>query len=219
MEKELAAFRKFHTHEAAVELQDLLIRNGIEASVSDAENGFEKLYLGSGTPLLYEVQISPVHFKKAEEILTAAEAEEVEMTDRSYYLYDYSDEALFEIIEKYDEWSSFDFQLAQKILREHGHYISAATIAGMRHKRLDTLAKPERISDISIVLAYVSTALGGILGLFFGYIIMTATKTLPDGNKVYTYTSSDRAHGKVIFYIGLAIVPITLLSIIIKRYY
>lgn len=219
MEKEITAFRKFPVREAAEELQDLLSKSGIEASLSDPENGFKQLYLGSASQSFYEVQLLPKDFEKAEQILTEHEATEVALADRNYYLYDYSDDELLEIIHKYDEWSPFDFQLAQKILRDRGHTMDAATIASIKHQRLDTLAKPERVSDVWVLLAYISSLLGGILGVFFGYTIMTATKTLPDGNKVYTYTSTDRTHGKIIFYIGLVIAPVTLLSIIIKRYY
>ena len=42
--------------------------------------------------------------------------------------------------------------------------------------------------------------LGGIIGIIIGYFLWTSTKTLPNGNKAYAYSSGDRARGKTLFF-------------------
>lgn len=219
MENELTSFRQFPTREAAAELQELLLQHGIEASLSGEENEFERLYFGSMTKSFYEVQIAASDFPKANQIVADAEKRAIEMIGKDYYLYEYSDKELWEIIEKYDEWSAFDFHLAQRILKERGHTVDATVIESMRYKRLDTLVQPEKVAPVWLAAAYIAAFMGGVLGVLFGYTIMTATKTLPDGNKVYTYTSKDRAHGKTIFYIGLIVLPISILTVIIRGFW
>ena len=218
MENETSSFRKLPTREAAEALQELLLQNGIEAYVSDDENEFERLYLGSLTKSFYEVQIAPADFPKANQVVAEAELDEVASVDKSYYLYDYPNQELLEVIEKYDEWSAFDVEVAKKILGERGTPMDENALSSMKYKRLDELAQPEKVGTGWLAAGYIAAFTGGILGLIFGYTIMKATKVLPDGNKVYTYTSKDRAHGKTIFYIGLIILPLALIGVMMRSY-
>lgn len=215
---ELTSFRQFPSRTQAIQVKNLLIQNGIHASLSDDENGFEKIYFGSGTKHFHEVQIANRDFEKAEQILAAGIAEEVDSTDTDYYLFDYSDKELLEILEKYDEWSNFDYLLAQKILKQRGKEVDVKTLSSLKYKRLDILAQPESVGTSYLTVAYISAFSGGVLGIVFGYVIMNATKTLPDGNKVFSYTSKDRAHGKTVFYIGCIIASIAVIAGIMRGY-
>lgn len=61
-----------------------------------------------------------------------------------------------------------------------------------------------------IIFGYINAALGGVIGLFLGWHIWKSTKTLPDGRSVYMFSQKDRAHGQIIFYVGLIVFPIAL---------
>lgn len=55
-----------------------------------------------------------------------------------------------------------------------------------------------------------------VLGILIGYSLWTSKKTLPNGQIVHSYSEQDRGHGKNIFYIGLIILPFSILLKIIN---
>ncbi|WP_236262991.1 hypothetical protein [Aggregatimonas sangjinii] len=80
----------------------------------------------------------------------------------------------------------------------------------LKKERIKQLAKPEENQKAWIFCGYVFAIFGGFLGLIIGYFLWTAEKTLPDGNKVYSYSEKDRKHGKTIFFISVIIFPTAL---------
>ena len=118
---------------------------------------------------------------------------------------------LYDILLKSDEWNKFDYSLAQKILRDRGKNIDKELLDSLKKQRLEDLAKPDENQKPWIIAGYVFALLGGFLGLIIGYFLWTSKKTLPNGQKVYSYSSNDRKHGKYIFYIALIIFPSALL--------
>ncbi len=105
----------------------------------------------------------------------------------------------------------FDYTLAQKILKQRGKSIDKELLNSLKNERLKDLAKPKENQKPWIIAGYIFSLLGGFLGLIIGYSLWTSKKTLPNRQKVYSYSTNDRKHGKYIFYIGLVIAPIVLL--------
>ena len=54
-----------------------------------------------------------------------------------------------------------------------------------------------------IAFGYLCAFGGGAIGVFTGWHLMTLKKTLPDGRKVYVYSSNTRKHGQRILLIGI----------------
>jgi hypothetical protein len=107
------------------------------------------------------------------------------------------------VLEKADEWSPFDVSLAQKILTDRGKPVSDAELKSIHNQRIEELKAPEPSQKTWIIIGYVAAFLGGVLGLFIGWHLFNHKKTLPNGEKVYGHTESDRKQGKIIFYISL----------------
>ena len=126
----------------------------------------------------------------------------METVDKDHYLFGFTDEELFEIISKPDEWNEFDFQLAKKILRERGKEINQDTINLLKKQRLNDLAKPEEGQRNWIYAGYIFALLGGLIGVFIGWHLSTYRKTLPNGQQVYGYKQEDRKHGRRIWIKG-----------------
>ncbi len=74
----------------------------------------------------------------------------------------------------------------------------------LNKSRLQELAQPEEKQTANLWLGYLFALLGGVVGLFMGWHLATAKKTLPNGERVYVYRERDRQHGKWI--LGLSIV-------------
>lgn len=217
MKEQFSIFRKFSNLEQATELRDLLLKNSIQSELADNVAPVDVTFSGSTIQNEIELRIRPSDFKKAEEVLEKEAENLINEIDSDYYLFDFTDEELYDILLKSDEWNSFDYTLAQKILAERGKPIDKDLLDSLKKQRLQDLSKPEGNQKPWIIAGYVFTFLGGFLGLVVGYFLWTAKKTLPNGQRVYSYSENDRKHGKYIFYISLIIAPSVLLLRAIAR--
>ncbi|MBV7267979.1 DUF2007 domain-containing protein [Winogradskyella luteola] len=218
MTENYSIFKKFPTLEQANELKELLKENGIESVLADNIPPVDVTFSGNTLQNEFEVRIKQSDFEKAEEILEKNAENLIDQIDKDYYLFEFTDEELFEILLKSDEWNAFDYTLAQKILKQRGKSVDKELLNSLKNERLRDLAKPEENQKSWIIAGYIFSLLGGFLGLIIGYFLWTSKKTLPNGQKAYSYSANDRKHGKHIFYIGLIIAPTALLLKVIGQF-
>jgi hypothetical protein len=212
MNEQFSIFKTFSNIEQANELKNILNENGIETIMEDNSPPVDVTFTGGGElNIKTEIRIKQSEFKKAEEILEKIAKESLNDIDPEYYLFDFTNEELYDILLKSDEWNKFDFILSQKILKDRGKNIDTELIESLKKQRLEELAKPDGNQKPWIIAGYFFAFLGGFLGLIIGYSLWTSKKTLPNGQKVYSYSTSDRKQGKYIFYIAIIIFPSALL--------
>ncbi|MFA9186961.1 hypothetical protein AAGV33_04390 [Flavobacterium sp. FBOR7N2.3] len=198
-------FRSFSTLTQAQELEVLLNENNIDTVLGDNIAPVDVMFSGSTLHNQYEVKISPFNFEKAESILEKEAVNALEDIDEDYYLFSFTDEELYEILMKSDEWNAFDYKLSQKILINRGRKVDDEMLIFLKNERLKILAKPEENQKSWIIAGYLFSILGGGIGIFIGYSLWTSKKTLPNGERIYSYKEEDRKNGKNIFIIGLII--------------
>lgn len=105
---------------------------------------------------------------------------------RSIIYSSFSNEELFEILEKSDEWSKFDYVLAQKLLKERGQDINENMLESLKRQRIRELAKPEENQKGWINAGYIFAVLGGLLGILFGWHLNT--HALPLNHYMHYFT-------------------------------
>lgn len=154
-------------------------------------------------PPEYIVKVQPARFSEVNELLHELAAGEVLLVAEDHYLFGFKDEELFDILASPDEWSAFDYQLARRILKQRGIDVDARLLDLLKKSRLHELAQPEAKQTANLWLGYLFALLGGIVGLFMGWHLATAKKTLPNGERVYVFRTRDRQHGKWIIVLGL----------------
>jgi hypothetical protein len=203
MSTDFAVFKKFSNLEQAQELAATLKQNGIENKLVNNSPQMDITF--SGNTLQNEAQLLLLQsdFAKANEVLRTEAEKVIEQMDKDYYLFDFTNEELYEIIMKPDEWGAFDYTLAQKLLKDRGLTVDEELINTLRKQRVSDLAKPEEGQQPMVLVGYLLALLGGLLGLLVGWFLWTYTKTLPDGQKVHAYSESDQKHGRNIFFLGL----------------
>lgn len=200
---QFVTFQKFNLKEDAVELASLLRENGIEYRIEDSSSGLDSNFGNTELTKDYLIKLQKEDFEKADALLLQVSSNLVETIDKDHYLYDFTNEELKEIIIKKDEWSHLDFLLAQKILKERNHEILPEEIEKHRKQRLEDLAKPEEHQGTWIYIGYFFAFLGGFLGIFIGWYLKTHRKTLPNGERVFNYSESDRKQGNRILILSL----------------
>ncbi len=212
MTEEYSIFRRFSDIEQVNELKIALNEQGIDTIVDDNSPPVDVTFTGGGAiNNKIEVRIKQSDFDKAELILEKIAETQLSDIDTSYYLFEFTNEELFDILLKYDEWNEFDYALAQKILKDRGKSVDKELLESLKKQRLEELAKPEGNQRPWIIGGYFFAFMGGFVGLVIGYLLFTSKKTLPNGEKVFSYAKKDRIQGKYIFYIGLVVFPTLLL--------
>lgn len=204
MDINFVVFRRFTDEEEANALHDILAAKGISSVIEDNSPPVDITFAGNAVTKVYEVLLLPDHFALAETVLEKDAKDSLNDVDQDHYLYDFTDNELFDLLAEADQWSTFDFLLAKKILSERGHIINELEMKALRDSRIQELAKPEEKQTTWIVLGYIFSIAGGLIGIIIGYSLAASKKTLPNGDSIYAYGDGVRNHGRNIFLIGLA---------------
>jgi hypothetical protein len=200
---EFITYRKFNEQDQVEYLTNILKENEIDFEIAEDRDSLDTLYGANHLTKHFYIKIKKEDFAKADSILLSLMETDLATVDKDHYLFDFTDEELFEILSKPDEWNEADYLLANKILRDRGKEISDHTITLLKTQRIKELAKPDEGHRRWMYAGYIFALLGGLLGIFIGWHLSTFKKTLPNGQRVYGYTEMDRMHGNRILIIGL----------------
>lgn len=213
MTETFLTFQNFNDIELANEFAKLLDQQGIPYLVEENKKFLDSGFSNNVVPDI-SIKLKPEDFLKANKALEDYYKTQLNEIDKDYYLFEFTDEELIEIIAKPDEWGRFDYQLAQKILRDRGKEVKPEIAGLLKTNRIKELAKPESVHRYLIYLGYVSAAVGGLIGIFIGWTFAYYKKTLPDGQRIYAYKEDVRNHGTRM----LLLACISLVAFIIIRW-
>ncbi|WP_428231003.1 hypothetical protein [Flavobacterium sp.] len=205
------AFRNFPTLLQAKELETLLNKNNIKTVLGNNIAPVDITFSGSTVQNQYEIQIDSSDFEKAEAILEKETEIMLEEIDKDYYLLSFTNEELYEILLNSDEWNIFDYKLAQKLLADRGKTIDTEMLTTLKKQRLKILSKPEENQKSWIIAGYIFAFLGGGIGIIIEYSLWKSKKTLPNGQRIFSYSDKDRQSGKRIFIISIIVFPLAFL--------
>jgi hypothetical protein len=214
MEPDFITYQRFNDIALANNLADILQRHNITYTIEEESLTFNPTFvLNNELANEYAVKIKSEDFEQVNQLLVEEETTNIDEVEADYYLFKFTNDELIDLITKADEWSAFDYLLAQKILTERGITINDKYLAELKEKRIEELKEPETPQTTWIVVGYMAAFLGGILGIFIGWHLLSSKKTLPNGEKVYDYNEHDRKHGRNIFYLSIIIFAI---AVVIK---
>jgi len=199
-----ATIRKYPHVELANDIIQTLTANEISYKLIDNSPSVNITFSGDTLQNEVELKIKQSDFETVNKLLDKEAKSNLDQVEQDYYLFDFSDEELFEIILKHDEWSALDYQLAKRILEQRGNSVNEQLISNLKKQRIQDLSKPESSQIVWVTFGYISAILGGLIGMFIGWYLWSFKKTLPDGQKVNAYSARDQKHGKAIFFIGIA---------------
>jgi hypothetical protein len=194
MGNQFSVFKKYSSVEQTQEVVTLLNSNEIETEIGNNIPPVESLLTGNNITPEFEIKIKILDFDKANKLLQSSAEKQINQVDKDYYLFSFSDNELYDIILKQDEWNEFDYSLAKELLSERGKPIDEELIKALKKQRLSDLAKPEENQKPWIIAGYIFALLGGFIGIIIGYLLMTSKKNLPNSQRVYSYNSTDRQH-------------------------
>ena len=201
MESEFITYQRFNDIALANELASLLEEYHVKYFLEEEVQSFDPSFAYNKTKG-YVVKVRSTDFEQVNLLLNEDAKESLGQVEKDYYLFDFSNAELLDVVTKADEWNAFDVQLARKLLAEKGHAISDAEIDKIEKKRIEELKATEPSQTWWIFVGYVFALAAGVLGFFIGWHLWTYKKTLPNGERVYQYSESDRRQGMIIFYLS-----------------
>ena len=216
MKEEFLIFQKFNSESQATEIGSLLKENKVEFLIENISINFDPILSNNEFGKEYCIKIKQNDFEKANDVIRKKTKTEINKIQDDYYLLSFSNEELIDVIEKSDEWNKFDVELAHKLLKERGNEITTEQINELKKQRIIELSKPEEGQNIYIIIGYVCALLGGLLGIFIGWHLLTFKKTLPNGNRIYSYSENDRKQGNRIVILSGIFIIIWILYRILK---
>lgn len=222
-------FRKSNDQHIIEEITSILKRHSIAYRTIDNEKDFDPSFTSNPGRIQYQVLISDTDFEIANKAVSEYYAQEVAIPE-DYYLLEYSDEELKEILFKKDEWNEFDYEATKKILKERGEDVSEEELEGINQMRLDSLRndyeKPQEVKNY-ITIGYIFAIIGCLLSLAWGMLIFVSyaiaiaiiklKKQLPNGERVYYFNEQDRKHGQRILWLSIIFTVFWMIIMIIRN--
>ena len=199
MEENFVTYRKFIFKDDALDLIEILKENNIDYVLDDNSSRLDSSFGNDDNTKQFVLKIEKENFERVEELEEKSISKSLDNVDKSYYLFESSDEYLIEIVLKKEEWSKFDYLLAQKILKERGKEINQDLIKAINKRRVEDLKTEEASPKWLIFIGYLFSILGGFIGIFIGLYLMNYKKTLPNGETIYGFGKEDRNSGKNVF--------------------
>ena len=201
--EDFIAFEKFNNQILALELGTVLKENDIAYEYENVPLSFDVSFAVNELRREFSIKLKQADFEKARLLLEEIWRNQIVNVSPNYYLFDFSDSELLEIIHKRDEWGHFDYVLARDILKKRSLHLSPEVIDTLKTKRIKELSIPEKSQKIWIYIGYILAFLGGILGLIIGWHLVNHKKALPNGDKVPYFSESDRKDGNSIVSISI----------------
>lgn len=192
----LSSYRKFIYKDDALELIHVLEKNEIDYELEDNSSRLDASFGADDNTAEFIIKINKSDFSRVEELEEDLVRDSLNMVDEDYYLFEFSDDELIEIVLKKEEWNKFDYLLAQKILKERGKEINPDLLKSINRQRIDDLKTQEASPKWLIYIGYFLSIFGSFIGFFIGLYLKSYKKNLPNGEAVYSYGKEDREQGK-----------------------
>lgn len=198
---EFITYQQFYNQSDAEAFAAFLDGKNIPFEVERQRAVLDPIYIGEQSEPTYIVKIQPDQFEKVNALMKEEAAKQLNNVPADYYLFEFTDDELKNVLQESNEWSQLDILLAEKLLKERG--VPDASIP------LDALVKPyeaARIGTWALVAGYICCGLFPVYSIPMGVVVMSAKKTLPDGTRIPMYDKWSCNHGLAITIIGSVIV-------------
>lgn len=166
MQKEMfIPFRRFDSRQEAQQFVEILESHGVIYQLEEYSKNMNPLIFDSFEKEIL-LKLRQEDFDKANEFLLIDD--NLNDLDANYYLYDFTDEELIEILVKPHEWGELDRTLAPKLLIKRGYDLNNLNIEGKKKDYVKESSQPQKESPVLIViLSVIMITIGALLSFIF----------------------------------------------------
>lgn len=177
------------------EITTILSKHLIPFKVEDTSKSFDPSFSFNNTSKSILILLDIKDFEKANHVIDKELILNIDEIDKEHFLYTFSEEELLDVIKNSEEWHPLDVKLAKKIIKDKDFTINETEIINHKNAKQNKIYKPEKSSKTTILTGYVFSLIGGFIGIAIALFLINNKKTLPTGEKIYTYCKEDRNHG------------------------
>jgi len=201
------------TTESATEIAAILTKKGIPFRVEDTSKNFDASFSLNKANKSILIFLELKNFEKADKVIDEELVLDKNAIDENHFMYAFSNEDLLDVVKNPEEWYPLDVKLAKHLLQQKGVTIDEAIISNFKKEKAFENLKPEKSDTVTIWIGYVFSIMGAVLGFAISLFLINSKKTLPSGEKVYTYCQSDRKHGLTMFIISCIVSVISIIIV------
>ncbi len=203
---------KFYSQEEANEFINLLQNAKIDFEIEREKNVLDKIYVGESLDPMFAIKIPENSFAEVNSLLLLNAQLQLNNINPDYYLFNFSNQELIDVVNSKNDWNFFDQALASKIISERKVEIPVEPTQAL----VNTTYIPNKIDAVWLFLEYILSVVVPFTGAIIGLATLYAYKTLSDGNKVKMYDEATRTHAKIILSIGIVWILIVLIFLILS---
>jgi hypothetical protein len=195
---DFVTYLRFHTQGEASPILHLLDNSGINYKVESEKNILDNIYLGDSFDPMITLKIPPSDFERANGLLEKNADTDITQLNPDYYLLQFSNEELMDVVIHPGEWNYFDTALAKRLLAERNIPVPGFLPPEDHYT-------PLRLAPVWIIMEVLLSIFFSFAGIIIGIATLAATKTLPSGRRVRIYDEVTRTNARVIIVIGIIV--------------
>ena len=188
------------------DIKEILNAAKIPCRVGSTATNFDISEIGMRTDPEVIISVRRLDFSAAREAMEE-EYLKVELPS-DHYLLSSSDDELAEILGKETEWGPFDVAHARKLAEVRG--IDPVEIQKKNDERIEKLRQGKPASRSLILLGWIFSILGGVIGIGIAWSICYMKEKTPEGD-FYTYDERSRRMAMPMFKLAGIVAGLTLL--------
>lgn len=197
---------QFNDPDLVEDIGKMLNSNGIDYIVNDISG-----ISGRSTAFLLQLRVKYTELEEAEKVLSAYYGDNILEAGAGSHLFNVNDYHLKEIVRNPGRNSLFDYQLSREILRSRGEEVPLREIRQIQKRRFEEKLAEQEAPSFLIVLGYIFSILGGIIGAIIGWNLVNSRTPAINGERLYAYERADRQHGVVMLVISGMMIFLALL--------
>ena len=196
---ELLTYARYYSEEDAEDVVKILKENKISYHLKHEKGLLDKIYIGDTVDPMYELKIDPDDFNTLNQLLQADAATHIESLPDNYYLLQFSDSELLQVVQHPNEWNAFDIGIATTLLSKKGVPIPTTSVLQPEQPFFTPIA----ISPVILILEYAMSAVILFAGFIIGLSTLLAYKTLFNGKRVAMFNETAIKHAKIFIVLGI----------------
>lgn len=208
----MKVIESFNYKEPAFNLKNLIEELGFTAQVSETLH-FNPNMVNNGSQYSYSVMVEMDDLQTIQNKLNFYYKSKAAEVDPDYYLNDFTDTELFEIIENPNSWSKYDFYKAYFLLINREYELNEnpdyyLNLAELKFKPID-------FSFFQLIFLYTLIFVFGIIPALFGVYVIQTKKSFPSGKKLSLYSEKSLKHARILIIFGI----LSFIILFIIRFY
>ena len=150
-----------------------------------------------------EVWIAEDQFDYIDDLIEEKVNSELDTVADDYFIFEFSNDELRNVLINAHEWSPLDLALANKLLKERGEPFDKEELEKIREENIAESALARNISKGRKITGLIVAFLFPLIGIITALIYLLASKEDLSGKKVPKYGEPTKKHGKIVIIVAL----------------